>query len=167
MQTGSNTGTEKVILLVEDNPADLLLIEQAFARLEVPARVMRVKDGEAALKYLSGLKPYSNRKHFPLPKLVLLDLRLPVFDGFHVLEWIRTEPFLRRTPVIILTASCNPEEMKRAYAFGASSFITKSSTLSKLAADLKLALDYWLDRTPEKPSVLIDDDGFEEQREAA
>jgi len=139
-----NETSEPVILLVEDNPADVMAVKQAFSDLAQKVRLSIVTDGQAAMQYLSGAKPFSNRQLHPIPRLILLDLKLPIFDGFHVLEWIRTEPFLKNIPVIILTTTNATEQIQRAYAFGASSFITKPSTLKKLAADLELALNHWL-----------------------
>ena len=132
------------ILLVEDSPADDLVVREALRRISEPLRVQSVGDGQAAIDYLSGKGPYKDRERFPMPDLILLDLSLPVHDGFYVLEWVRTEPALRRVPVIILATSSSSPDIQRAYAFGANSFITKPSDLIKLVRDLRLALDHWL-----------------------
>jgi len=154
----SGTGPEPVILLVEDNPADVMTVKEAFSRLGMKARLNIVNDGQAAIQYLSGAKPFSNRELHPLPNLILLDLSLPIFDGFHVLEWIRTEPYLHGTPVIILATTNAADHIQRAYAFGANSFITKPSTLIKLAADLKVAFDHWLGKTHNRQVQSASDD---------
>ena len=140
-----------VILLVEDHPSDILIFNQALASLDLQLRVIVVNDGQAAIQYLTGAKPFADRSAFPLPDLVFLDLKLPIFDGFHVLEWIRTEPKLRTLAVVILAGSNAIQDINRAYAFGANSFITKSPSLPKLAADLKLALNNWLGKSYPKP----------------
>jgi len=136
--------SEHTILLVEDNPPDVAMVREAFPRLDPKLRLQVVPDGEAALLYLSRAGPYSDSTLFPLPELILLDLSLPKFDGFHVLEWVRTHPKFRTLPVIMLATSSYSGDIKRAYAFGANSFITKPSSFNKLVADLKLAFEHWL-----------------------
>jgi CheY-like chemotaxis protein len=136
--------SERLILLVEDNPADVVVVQMALSRIQPSLRVEIVGDGLAAIEYLSGKGPYREREKFPLPNLILLDLGLPRLDGFHVLEWVRTEPTLRSMPVVILAATCSSPDIQRAYAFGANSFITKPTELNKLVRDLQVALGHWL-----------------------
>ncbi len=137
--------SERTILLVEDNPADITVVREALAQLDRGLRLEVAGDGQAAINYLSGKPPFNRRDAFPVPDLILLDLTLPRLDGFHVLEWVRTEPFLRRLPVVVLATSSYSADIHRAYAFGANSFITKPQSLDKLVRDLQTALDYWLD----------------------
>ena len=113
------------VLLVEDNPADIQVMRTALPHLGYELRLQVVTDGQAALDYLSGKSLYHDRSTFPLPDLILLDLSLPRVHGFHVLEWVRTEPFLKQTPIVILATSSYSGDIKRAYQFGANSFITK------------------------------------------
>src|SRR6185295_4086868 len=93
------------VLLAEDDPDDILLTQIAFekARLANPLQVVR--DGEEAIAYLSGQGPFSDRNRFPLPILLLLDLKMPKIPGFQVLEWLRRQPHLDRLPVAIMTSS--------------------------------------------------------------
>src|SRR2546422_1379981 len=84
------------ILLVDDNPDDVLLIQRAFHKAGVRDALKVVRDGDQAIQYLSGSGPYADRQSFPLPFLVLLDLKMPGTDGFDVLEWTRAQPEFKR-----------------------------------------------------------------------
>src|SRR5437868_15435601 len=95
----------RTILLVEDNPDDALFAQRAFGRVCPEARLELAKDGEDAVNYLSGKGIYGDRERFPLPTLILLDLKLPRKSGFEVLEWLKGEPELRDIPVVVLTSS--------------------------------------------------------------
>ena len=140
--------SDRLILLVEDNPADVMVIKMALARLNQGFRVEVLSDGQAALDYLSGEPPFTDRKQFPLPSLMLLDLGLPHVDGFHVLEWVRTEPVLQSLPIVILATTSSLADIQRAYQFGANSFITKPADLDKLVRDLETAFQHWLKAPP-------------------
>lgn len=136
--------TAPKILVVEDNPADVLTLNAAFSRLNYQLQTHFVADGQMALDYLTGKRPYGDRAVYPLPNLILLDLGLPKLNGYHVLEWVRTHPDLRFIPIIILSTSNLYADIQRAYTFGANSFIIKPPDLNKLVQDLKTALDFWL-----------------------
>src|SRR4051812_28573679 len=93
------------ILLAEDDPNDVLLIQRAFQKAGLRIALEVVADGEQAIEYLSGRGIYSNREKYPLPFLLLLDLKMPGIDGFEVLQWIRGQPSLKRLLVVVLTSS--------------------------------------------------------------
>lgn len=114
------------ILLVEDNPDDLLLIGNAFGKAAPDLALRKVVDGEDAVNYLSGQGAYFDRGEHPLPRLVLLDLRLPKRSGLEVLRWIRSREQLDETPVIILSSSQESSDISQAYALGANSYVHKS-----------------------------------------
>lgn len=132
------------ILLVEDDPEDVLLLRLAFERLKYYCRVENVRDGIEALEYLNGQGQYSDRKTFPLPRLILLDLRMPRMDGFEFLRWLRIAPELRSLPVIVTTSTAVSQDVSRAYRAGANSFLVKSADLARFTEELKQALDFWL-----------------------
>ena len=96
---------EPLILLVEDREDDILVLRKAFERAEAPTALQVARDGEEAIGYLSGTGKYSNRAEYPLPSLVLLDLRMPRVDGFEVLRWIRNQSGLDALIVIVLSSS--------------------------------------------------------------
>jgi CheY-like chemotaxis protein len=120
----------ETILLAEDNEDHVTLIKRAFvhARLLNPVRV--VNDGQEAIEYLNGDGKYADRKEYPFPALLLLDLKMPNKNGFEVLEWIRQQPALRNLRVVVLTTSDQIFDVRRAYDLGASSFLTKPLDLS-------------------------------------
>lgn len=116
-----------VILLVEDHPEDIRLVQLAFQKLGVLNPLHVVSNGEQAIDYLSGTGYYKDRAQWPAPQLVLLDLHLPGVSGFEVLSWMRSEPSLARIPVVVLTSSDNHRDIDEAYHFGATSYLHKTA----------------------------------------
>lgn len=113
------------LLWVEDDPNDVLLGERALVKAGFE-RPSVVRDGEQAVLYLSGSGEYADRERFPMPSLVLLDLKLPRKSGFEVVRWIREqERGLKRIPVVILTSSQERHDIERAYDCGASAYLVK------------------------------------------
>ena len=131
------------ILLVEDNPDDATLTELAL-RKEVPANLEVARDGQEALDYL--LNDTND-----LPRLVLLDLKLPNVDGLEVLHRIRQHERTCLTPVVILTSSSAPDDVVEAYRNGASSYVHKPVDFDQFAAAVRQIGSYWL-RVNEPPS---------------
>jgi CheY-like chemotaxis protein len=131
------------ILLVEDDPDDVLLLRRALrmAGAEVPLHV--VGDGDAAVAYIEGTGEHADRRGSPLPCLVLLDLKLPKRSGLEVLEWLRQQPVLRRLPVIALTSSGQRNDIDRAYDLGVNSYLVKPVQSSALAEMLRHLIKYW------------------------
>src|SRR5829696_974803 len=93
------------ILLVEDNEEDAFLLRRALRIQKIECALQAAEDGQQAIEYLDGTGKYSDRSAFPLPSLVLLDLKLPYVHGFEVLEWLASQPALKELPIIILTSS--------------------------------------------------------------
>lgn len=115
----------KAILLVEDNEDDVFFMKRALkeARIEIPVHV--ASDGRMAINYLAGVGEYSDRDRHPLPRFVFLDLKLPYKSGFEVFCWIREQPALRESIVVILTSSPEPRDRELAQQLGAHSYIVK------------------------------------------
>jgi len=135
---------DDVILLAEDDPNDVLLIQRAFQRNHVANPVQVVRDGEEALAYLSGQAPFADRERHPLPVLMLMDLKMPRKSGLEVLAWVRQQPGLKRLPIIVLTSSNQSPDINRAYELGANSYLVKPAGFDSLL-DLVKNLDmYWL-----------------------
>lgn len=127
-----------VILLAEDDPNDVFFMQRALAKAGVNVPLQVVKDGQEALDYLAGSGKYNNRVEFPLPSLVLLDLKMPFVSGFDVLAWIRLQPSLKDLPVVILTSSAEERDREKATELGAMAYCIKppSRELVRQIADL-------------------------------
>lgn len=132
------------LLLVEDDPNDLLLIQRAFAKARLVNPVRIVRDGEEAINYLAGNGEFADRGRCPLPSLILLDLKLPKKSGLDVLEWMRGRPSLRRIPVIVLTSSRESEDIRKAYELGANSYLVKPLGFDNLLEVIQALRMYWV-----------------------
>ncbi|HZY17713.1 MAG TPA: response regulator [Ramlibacter sp.] len=140
------------ILLVEDNSDDVVLIQRAFRRAGVRTTLAVVDDGDSAVGYLEGSGPWADRSRHPLPRLVLLDLKLPRRSGLEVLAWLRAQPSLLGLTVVVLTSSRENTDLRRAYELGANSFLVKPVNFDDLL-DLVRTLDlYWM-RLNQAPST--------------
>ena len=144
-----------VILLVEDNSDDEFLIKRQLQRAGVEFELHVVKDGEEAIRYLAGDGDYADRDKFPLPSLVLLDLHLPNKSGFDVLGWIREQPLLQNTPVVVLTAADDHKSIQKALSLGAKQYLLKPPSAESLRAIIDDLL--WTLSQPLRV-LLVDDD---------
>ena len=120
------------ILVAEDDPNDRLLFKLAFEEAGVRASVRFAKHGQQAINYLLGKPPFDNRLESPPPALLLLDLKMPVKDGFEVLDWLRFQPGLSNLVVIVLSSSNQLTDMARARSLGARHFLVKPGSLPEL-----------------------------------
>src|SRR5262245_58340134 len=103
------------VLLVEDNPDHVVLIQRTLKKANLARPVVVIGDGEGAVDYFMGRGPYRDRHLHPLPALVLLDLKLPGMSGLDVLEWVHQQPGLKRLPIVVLTTSRERSDIDRAY----------------------------------------------------
>lgn len=131
------------ILHIDDDPNDLLLLDQAARAVEVRFDLQSVSDGEKAIAYLSGTGVYADGEKYPAPLLVLLDLKMPRRTGFEILTWIRSHPRWKCLPVVILTSSQHNEDVKRAYLHGANSYLTKPVGFEGLMETAAALSAYW------------------------
>ena len=132
----------QTILLVDDSENDLVLMRVAFKKAEFNSPLQEVHNGEEAIAYLKGDEPYSDRGKFPLPTVMLLDLNMPMKNGFDVLTWVRAQTALKRLSIVVLTASMRTEDVERAFDLGANSFLVKPSNLDGLAGMLRCLRDW-------------------------
>jgi CheY-like chemotaxis protein len=131
------------ILQVEDDTNDVFLLKHAMKKAGMANPMQVASDGQEAMDYLKGVGKFADREQFPLPGLVLLDLKLPYVMGLDVLKWIRQRP--ETAPVvIILSASAEEEDIATAYALGANAFLTKPSEAGKLEGMVRAIKDFWL-----------------------
>ncbi|MBE9080397.1 response regulator [Romeria aff. gracilis LEGE 07310] len=140
------------LLLVEDDGNDVLLIQRAFRQANLSIPLTMVEDGDEAIAYLTGQGQYADRATYPLPSLILLDLKLPRRSGLEVLEWLRGQTGLRRIPVVVLTASREHADVDRAYEIGANSYLVKPVSFDSLTATISALNQYWL-QLNQYPSV--------------
>jgi len=147
--------TLPAILLAEDLEDDIIIITRAFKQVYVPNRLVVVHNGEEVTRSPLGEGQYADRSRFPFPSLLLLDLKMPVMDGFEALRWIRQIPALNSLRVIVLTASDHIHDATRAYKLGANSFFVKPSDFENTLQLAKLLTQYWL-VDPGTPGSQID-----------
>ena len=134
----------QTILLVEDNSSDEKLTRLAFKNCGVSNNVVVVRDGAAALDYLFATGEYSERDAAVLPRLVLLDIKLPKIDGLEVLRRLRADPHTQLVPVVILTSSKQDEDVLRGYELGANAYVRKPVEFAEFAAAAKTVGLFWL-----------------------
>ncbi|HLH55069.1 MAG TPA: response regulator [Verrucomicrobiae bacterium] len=134
---------DQFILLAEDDPNDTLLIKRAFQKASLGEALKCVRDGEEAINYLQGIGQYGDRGRYPLPFLLLLDLKMPGSDGFAVLKWLRSQPDFKRLLVVVLTSSNLQADVDRAYELGANSYLVKPVEFSAMVNMIQRFEAYW------------------------
>lgn len=135
----------KVVLLVEDNPDDEELVLLAFETSEISHQVVVVRDGVQALDYLFSIGTDANHSgKAALPALILLDLHLPKIDGLEVLQRVRADNRTKLLPVVIMTTSNNPQDLRNSYGFGCNSYIRKPVNSEQFMAVVQQLGIYWL-----------------------
>ncbi|MBW4498285.1 MAG: response regulator [Scytonema hyalinum WJT4-NPBG1] len=122
----------KTILLVEDEPDARFLIVTSFEFAELPVSFQLVENGQEAINYLSGKQPYANRECYPLPVMILTNIRLPYMSGFDLLEWVKQHPKLQHLPVVVMSVSDDPNHLILAAGLGACSYFVKTSSYDDL-----------------------------------
>jgi CheY-like chemotaxis protein len=132
---------ERPILLVDDNPDDIMIAKRAFAKSQVHNKIYVTHDGEEAIQFLRKAGKY---KDVPTTGLVILDLNMPRVDGFEVLETIKGDEKLKSTPIIVLTSSSRTEDIERAYKLGCNSFIVKPVSFEDFIEAVMEIKRYWL-----------------------
>jgi CheY-like chemotaxis protein len=140
------------ILLVDDDANDVVLVTRAFTAIESDDQIQHAEDGEDAVAYLQGEGKYADRDTFPLPSLVLLDLKLPRMTGFEVLGWVRSQASLKRLPIVVVTSSNVRNDVNYAYELGANSYVTKPNNLAALTIIMRTIRDYWCELV-EQPDI--------------
>ena len=132
------------ILLVEDNRMDVELTLDAFKEARLLNTIHVSPNGQDALNYLFGRGKYADRITYPMPNLVLLDLKLPGVDGFEVLRQVKSAPILKRLPVVILTSSKEEGDRALTYDIGANSYIVKPVSFNGFLDVIKQIEGYWI-----------------------
>jgi CheY-like chemotaxis protein len=133
------------ILLAEDDENDIFLMGRAFDRARIPNPLFVVRNGREAIDYLSGKGDYARRQSYPLPGLMLLDLKMPWMDGFDVLRWIRTQSQFDAMPVVVLTSSKVQSDIDRTRQLGVFDYRVKPNAFEDLVRLLNDVRQCWLD----------------------
>jgi len=133
------------ILMADDDPDDRMMADQAFKQYRLTNGVFFVEDGQELMDYLQHRGQYADANAFPLPDLILLDLNMPRKDGREALTEIKTDPILRRIPVVILTTSQAEEDVLRSYDLGVNAYITKPATFQGLSETIRLLNIFWFE----------------------
>jgi CheY-like chemotaxis protein len=134
--------TKRTILVVEDNPDDVLLFQQAMQANRIANPIRRVENGLEAVAYLEGKGKYANRQLFPVPCAMFTDLKMPFMNGFELLEWLKSKPEYSMMPVIVFT-SFKGEEIQRVYSLGADYFVAKTGSLGGFIESIQEAAAEW------------------------
>jgi len=134
-----------IILMAEDDPDDRYLTSEALMESRIANELYFVEDGIELLDYLHRRGKYSDPKNSPRPGIILLDLNMPRKDGREALKEIKSDPFLKNIPVVILTTSQAEEDILKSYDLGANSFITKPVTFEGLVKIIKVIENYWFE----------------------
>lgn len=127
---------KEVILVVEDDLNDVFFIRRAVALAGLDIDIMHLREGQQAINYLRQAMILGQGTTYPMPRLVLLDIKMPKVDGFDVLQWIRSEPQLVNLEVVILSSSDHPQDLSQALLLGANKYILKKPMLSGLPLQL-------------------------------
>ncbi len=135
----------QTILLVEDDENDVFFMKRAMNQAGLTAPLQVASDGRQAIRYLGGTGEYCDRARFPLPCLVLLDLKLPHVMGLDVLKWMREQPELKTLVVLVFTSSKLQPDISKAYSLGANSYLVKPSAPEDLPEMIRMIKSYWLD----------------------
>lgn len=132
------------ILQVEDEANEVFLLQRAFSSAGITNPVQVATDGQMAIDYLNGRGHFADRGKYPLPGLILLDLKLPRRSGREVLEWVRSQPGLNRIVIIVFTSAQYTGDVSLAYELGANSFIIKPGDFTQYVELARLLKGWWL-----------------------
>ena len=133
------------ILVAEDDPTDAFFLQRAFNRAGVPVILHFVRDGQEVAAYLQGVGMYSDRKLYPVPQLLLLDLNMPRMDGFKVLEWIREQPAYNSIQIVIFSSSDEARDVKRAHNLGANWYLVKPHSMDEMNELVGRFKKFWME----------------------
>ena len=153
-----------VILLVEDSDDDAILFQRVVQKTGLGIQTRRVHNGQEGIDYLLGACQFSDRTQFPFPQVVLLDLKMPICDGFDFLTWKRSQPELTCVPTIVMTSFDFERMGRKSYELGAHAFTMKVKSSDSLADRVETLRKWWFEHcaliSPSEPSP-------ENQRNAA
>jgi CheY-like chemotaxis protein len=149
-----------IFLLVEDDPNDVVMLEMEFKKVPAPIHMVTVGDGREAMQYLERTGKYADPIHSPMPDVILLDLKMPRVSGFEFLEWLRAKApqHCRFIPVVVMSSSGLREDVDRAYALGANSYLVKPVQWALFKERIQALGIYWAEHV-ERPTAPVADVG--------
>lgn len=136
------------ILLAEDDENDVFFMRRALRKAEINLPLHVVSNGQETVDYLGGVEKFADRNHFPLPSIILLDLKMPFLDGFEVLAWIGSQPALKGIPVVVLTSSAEERDRQKAAELGAKAYFVKPPTTETIREAMR-----FLNPRPESAAI--------------
>lgn len=139
------------ILVVEDDPNDQMLLLRGFKKIGMTGPIFAVGDGIEAIEYMMGEGKFADRQKFPYPTFIITDLKMPRSDGFAVLEFLKGNPDWAVIPTVVFSSSSDPDDIKKSYMLGASSYHIKPGNTEALTHQLLVLHAYWM--TCEVPEV--------------
>jgi CheY-like chemotaxis protein len=131
------------ILLLEDDDNDAFLLRCALQKAEIKNPMHRVRDGQEGIQYMSGHGEYADRERFPLPRIILCDLKMPRTNGLEFLAWLKERPELKSIPTMVLTSSREEKDVTQAYKSGVSTYFLKPGSVEDMKALLIKIRQYW------------------------
>lgn len=142
---------QATILVIEDNADDAALLRRAFTKARVLNPIYFVGTGEEAVAYLTGTGKYQERSEFPLPSLILVDLKLPGMSGHEFLGWLRGHPAFHALRAVVLSSSDEMRDVNLAYQLGANSFLIKPADFDRFVEISQALNGYWVwsDKSPD------------------
>jgi two-component system response regulator len=141
----------RTVLVVDDDPADQYLVQEAMKSSKLNCNLRVVSDGDEALDYLFGRGRFGDRFRAPRPDLILLDLNMPRFGGRQVARAIKNNPYLKKIPVVVLTTSGQEEDIEELYSIGVNSYLRKPNDFDEFTAALHDLSNFWLERASLPP----------------
>lgn len=137
-------GDFRTVLCAEDDDNYALLMQNVFKQAGCAHKLFHVPNGAKAIQYLKGEGEFENRLLYPVPCVVLADLKMPIINGFELIEWIRRNPAYSHIPIVVLTLSEEYRDIQKAYSLGANSFLVKPPNVEDLKEIVKMLDNYWL-----------------------
>lgn len=134
----------KTVLLVEDEEADVYIMQRAWKKAEFENPLLVVNNGQEAVDYITGNGQYADREKFPIPCLILLDIKLPYLSGLQIVAWLRKYEPCCTVPAVFLTSSASEMDIEQAYKLGGNAYLVKPPTPEKLAQLLEDLKNFWM-----------------------
>jgi len=131
------------VLVAEDEESDFLLLERALKRSDERLKIYRVRDGVEGMEYIKGEGEFADRVRFPLPQMLIVDLKMPRMTGMEFLAWLRSEPSRRVIPTLMMSSSEQAADVRQAYELGANTYFLKPSDFRSLVELCKQIAAYW------------------------